>query len=161
MIFEDDAYCFINFEEVPSKRARSYLALEKEINGETGRVVRFDSLSKIVSSGMRLGVLTGPVPVVQKVIRITENIKYPGTSPVSKKKFYALLTCWTAFNPHPPLSFSLCPYSATGAIPGFSNTAPQLPTSTDTGGTSSPPQQSGTSKGQRRGMSQQPACSFG
>jgi tryptophan aminotransferase len=75
MILEDDAYYFLNF-EVPSKRARSYLALEKEINGETGRVVRFDSLSKVVSSGMRLGVLTGPIPVVQKVTRITENIKY-------------------------------------------------------------------------------------
>ncbi len=75
MIFEDDAYYFLNFEE-PSKRARSYLALEQEVNGETGRVMRFDSLSKIVSSGMRLGILTGPVPAVQKVVKITENIKY-------------------------------------------------------------------------------------
>ena len=76
MIFEDDAYYFLNFEEDPSKRARSYLALEEEVNGETGRVMRFDSLSKIVSSGMRLGILTGPTPAVQKVVKITENIKY-------------------------------------------------------------------------------------
>ncbi|KAK4041315.1 aminotransferase [Parachaetomium inaequale] len=74
MIFEDDAYYFLNFEEDPSKRARSYLALEQEVNGETGRVMRTDSLSKIVSSGMRLGILTGPVPAVQKVVKITENV---------------------------------------------------------------------------------------
>ena len=78
MIFEDDAYYFLNFEENPCKRARSYLALEREVNGETGRVMRFDSLSKIVSSGMRLGILTGPTLAVQKVVKITENIKYVG-----------------------------------------------------------------------------------
>jgi tryptophan aminotransferase len=75
MIFEDDAYYFLNFDESQSATHRSYLAMEKEINGETGRVIRFDSLSKIVSSGMRLGFLTGPLPVVQKIIMITENIK--------------------------------------------------------------------------------------
>ena len=75
MIFEDDAYYFLNFEEDPAKQARSYFALELEVNGETGRVMRFDSLSKIVSSGMRLGVLTGPISAVQKVVKITENIK--------------------------------------------------------------------------------------
>ncbi|OJD14341.1 hypothetical protein AJ78_05306 [Emergomyces pasteurianus Ep9510] len=87
MIFEDDAYYFLNFEEIPSKRARSYLALEKEINGETGRVIRFDSLSKIVSSGMRLGFLTGPTPAVQRVIKITENINL---QPASTTQFLAL-----------------------------------------------------------------------
>lgn len=75
MIFEDDAYYYLNFEKDPCMRARSYLALEREVNGETGRVMRFESLSKIVSSGMRLGILTGPTVAVQKVIKITENIK--------------------------------------------------------------------------------------
>ena len=75
MILEDDAYYFIDF-ETASKRARSYLALETEANGETGRVIRFDSLSKIVSSGMRVGVLTAPVAVIHSVCQITENIKY-------------------------------------------------------------------------------------
>lgn len=76
MILEDDAYYFVNFEGMSSKRARSYLALEREANGETGRVLRFDSLSKIVSAGMRVGVLTAPVAVIQKVCQVTENIKY-------------------------------------------------------------------------------------
>lgn len=76
MIFEDDAYYFLNFGGDQSKAGRSYLSMEKEINEETGRVIRFDSLSKVVSSGMRLGFLTGSLPAVQKVIKITENIKY-------------------------------------------------------------------------------------
>jgi tryptophan aminotransferase len=80
MIFEDDAYFFLNFEEDQSKRARSYLALEQEVNGETGRVMRFESLSKIVSSGMRLGILTGPTPAVQKVVKITENVNLQPSS---------------------------------------------------------------------------------
>ncbi len=75
MILEDDAYYFLNFEDEPRNKSRSYLALEREINGETGRVIRFDSMSKIVSAGMRLGVLTGPLSVVQNVIKLTENIK--------------------------------------------------------------------------------------
>lgn len=72
MILEDDAYYYLNFDKSP---ARSYLALEMEANGESGRVVRFDSLSKTVSAGMRLGVMTGPLPVVRKVVRIVENIR--------------------------------------------------------------------------------------
>ncbi|KAJ5265093.1 hypothetical protein N7505_007886 [Penicillium chrysogenum] len=80
MILEDDAYYFINFEGMSSKRARSYLALEREANGETGRVIRFDSLSKIVSAGMRVGILTAPVAVIQKVCQITENINLQPSS---------------------------------------------------------------------------------
>lgn len=76
MILEDDAYYFLNFEDGPNRKSRSYLALERMVNGETGRVIRFDSLSKTVSAGMRLGVLTGPLPIVKNVIKLTENIKY-------------------------------------------------------------------------------------
>ncbi|KAL4866675.1 hypothetical protein BDV12DRAFT_198897 [Aspergillus spectabilis] len=85
VILEDDAYYFLNYAQ--EGRARSYLSLEKEVNGDSGRVVRFDSLSKIVSSGMRLGILTAPVSVVQKVIRITENINL---QPSSTTQFLAL-----------------------------------------------------------------------
>ncbi len=50
VIFEDDAYYFLDFAD-PATKPRTYLTLESETNGETGRVLRFDSLSKIVSSG--------------------------------------------------------------------------------------------------------------
>ncbi|KAL4758922.1 aminotransferase-like domain-containing protein [Aspergillus foveolatus] len=79
IILEDDAYYYLNYGD-EKKRARSYLALEREVNGESGRVVRFDSLSKIVSPGMRLGILTAPAAVVDKVVRITENINLQPSS---------------------------------------------------------------------------------
>ncbi|KAL4813844.1 pyridoxal phosphate-dependent transferase [Aspergillus spinulosporus] len=79
IILEDDAYYYLNYGD-DKQRARSYLALEREVNGETGRVVRFDSLSKIVSPGMRLGILTAPAAVVGKVVRITENINLQPSS---------------------------------------------------------------------------------
>lgn len=91
MILEDDAYYFIDFEEKPSNRARSYLALEREANGETGRVIRFDSLSKIVSAGLRVGVLTAPVAVIEKVCRITENIKYVERRPCKATSQHRLI----------------------------------------------------------------------
>ncbi|TLS21968.1 uncharacterized protein PpBr36_09659 [Pyricularia pennisetigena] len=71
VIFEDDAYYYLNYD--PPSMARSYLGLEVELMGTSGRVARFDSLSKVVSSGMRIGFLTGSKQVVQLVTRVTEN----------------------------------------------------------------------------------------
>lgn len=75
IIFEDDAYFFLNYELDLAKKSRSYLGLEADVNGYTGRVIRFDSLSKTVSPGLRLGFLTGATRVVQLVTIVTENIK--------------------------------------------------------------------------------------
>lgn len=75
VIFEDDAYYYLNYDLDPPSMARSYLGLEAEVTGASGRVVRFDSLSKVVSSGMRIGFLTGSRQVVQLVTRLTENTK--------------------------------------------------------------------------------------
>ncbi|KAI1402869.1 PLP-dependent transferase [Hypoxylon fuscum] len=80
MILEDDAYYFLNFEDGLNRKSRSYLALEREVNGEIGRVIRFDSMSKIVSAGMRLGVLTGSLHIVKNVIKLTENINLQPSS---------------------------------------------------------------------------------
>src|ERR1700761_3208734 len=77
LVLEDDAYAFLYYGP-ERERARSYFALEPEVNGEQGRVVRcvsvpsssdltdaprrrgrrFDSFSKVLSSGMRLGFMT-------------------------------------------------------------------------------------------------------
>lgn len=40
----------------------SFLSLDKE-----GRVLRLDSVSKVLSSGLRLGYLTGPSQIVKQV----------------------------------------------------------------------------------------------
>ncbi|KNZ44865.1 hypothetical protein VP01_874g5 [Puccinia sorghi] len=42
LLFEDDAYYFLHFD--PQNRAPSYFSLEKSDGGQTGRVIRFDSL---------------------------------------------------------------------------------------------------------------------
>ena len=32
-----------------------------------GRVIRFDSFSKVLSSGLRLGFVTGPPPIIERI----------------------------------------------------------------------------------------------
>lgn len=49
IILEDDPYYFL-----ASERPKSYFELETQVVPGAGRVVRFDSLSKVLSSGMRL-----------------------------------------------------------------------------------------------------------
>lgn len=56
LILEDDAYCFMHFLD---KAPPSFLSLDVE-----GRVLRFDSFSKVLSSGLRLGWVTGPKQLI-------------------------------------------------------------------------------------------------
>lgn len=65
LILEDDPYYFIYYGDKP--KPPSYFRLEKEILGEVGRVLRFDSFSKVMSAGFRLGWLTGPEPILNKI----------------------------------------------------------------------------------------------
>ncbi|KAF7305471.1 Aminotran-1-2 domain-containing protein [Mycena chlorophos] len=72
LLLEDDAYAFLYYGP-EGKQARSYFALEPEINGEEGRVVRFDSLSKVFSGGMRLGFMSAHPTLSAAVNMITSN----------------------------------------------------------------------------------------
>lgn len=59
IILEDDAYYFLHFlDEQPV----SFLSLDTE-----GRVIRLDSMSKVLSSGLRLGWLIGPKKLVENI----------------------------------------------------------------------------------------------
>lgn len=60
LILEDDPYYFLQFN---SPRIPSFLSLD-----EDGRVLRFDSFSKILSSGLRVGFVTGPGPLVERIV---------------------------------------------------------------------------------------------
>ena len=53
----DDPYYYLYYGEAP--RYPSYFSLERD-EPEVGRVIRFDSLSKILSAGIRIGFATGP-----------------------------------------------------------------------------------------------------
>nr|XP_045615973.1 kynurenine/alpha-aminoadipate aminotransferase, mitochondrial-like [Procambarus clarkii] len=77
IILEDDPYYFLHFCEHLFKRAfsayytsatlqkalPSFLELDIE-----GRVVRFDSFSKTVSAGLRIGYVTGPKPLIERIV---------------------------------------------------------------------------------------------
>ena len=74
LILEDDPYYYINFagleeDAVTRVRSRSYWSLEeegREVHG-TGRVLRFESFSKILSAGLRLGFATGPTELIEAI----------------------------------------------------------------------------------------------
>ncbi|XP_045593666.2 kynurenine/alpha-aminoadipate aminotransferase, mitochondrial isoform X2 [Procambarus clarkii] len=62
LILEDDPYYFLNFAD-DQVAPPSYLSLDTE-----GRVVRFDSMSKILGPGYRVGYVTGPNFLVDKLL---------------------------------------------------------------------------------------------
>ncbi|TIA87034.1 hypothetical protein E3P99_03437 [Wallemia hederae] len=62
LILEDDPYYFLTFD---GDRVPSYFALEKELGGVRGRVLRLDSMSKVLSSGLRIGWATGPQKIIE------------------------------------------------------------------------------------------------
>ncbi|XP_023946555.2 kynurenine/alpha-aminoadipate aminotransferase, mitochondrial [Bicyclus anynana] len=57
LILEDDPYMFLNYTD----RVASFLSLDA-----CGRVIRLDSLSKVVSSGMRAAWITAPAAFIQR-----------------------------------------------------------------------------------------------
>ncbi|XP_064617176.1 kynurenine/alpha-aminoadipate aminotransferase, mitochondrial-like [Liolophura sinensis] len=60
VILEDDPYFYLQFNK---PRVPSFLSLDTD-----GRVLRFDSFSKVLSSGMRVGFVTGPRTLVDRII---------------------------------------------------------------------------------------------
>ena len=73
LLIEDDAYSLLYYCDEP--RPRSYWSLEEEVLGTSGmgRVIRTDSWSKIVSSGMRIGFASGPKPIMDVIECLTGN----------------------------------------------------------------------------------------
>uniref|UniRef100_A0A667YZH1 Kynurenine/alpha-aminoadipate aminotransferase, mitochondrial n=2 Tax=Myripristis murdjan TaxID=586833 RepID=A0A667YZH1_9TELE len=60
LIIEDDPYYFLQFEK---PWAATFLSMDVD-----GRIIRTDSFSKILSSGLRMGFVTGPKPLVDRVV---------------------------------------------------------------------------------------------
>ncbi|GAB6029768.1 hypothetical protein CHUAL_005481 [Chamberlinius hualienensis] len=60
IIFEDDPYFFLSFGK---EKKPSFLSMDVD-----GRVLRFDSFSKVMTSGIRLGFVTGPQFLVQRIV---------------------------------------------------------------------------------------------
>ncbi|XP_028997727.1 kynurenine/alpha-aminoadipate aminotransferase, mitochondrial isoform X2 [Betta splendens] len=60
LIIEDDPYYFLQFNK---PLAPTFLSMDVD-----GRIIRTDSFSKILSSGLRIGFVTGPKPLVERVV---------------------------------------------------------------------------------------------
>lgn len=60
LILEDDPYYYLYFGSDP--RPPSYFSLDTE-----GRVLRFDSFSKVLSAGLRLAFVSGPTILVRAI----------------------------------------------------------------------------------------------
>ncbi len=67
LILEDDPYYHLYFGSAAPPA--SYFSLERRMGGDIGRVLRFDSLSKILAAGFRLGWITGPDYLVAQIER--------------------------------------------------------------------------------------------
>ncbi|XP_050733946.1 kynurenine/alpha-aminoadipate aminotransferase, mitochondrial-like [Eriocheir sinensis] len=62
IILEDDPYYFVQFGDMKDFPP-SFLSMDVD-----GRVLRFDSFSKVLSSGLRVGYVTGPKALVQRIV---------------------------------------------------------------------------------------------
>ncbi|KAM9607223.1 kynurenine/alpha-aminoadipate aminotransferase, mitochondrial-like [Trichechus inunguis] len=72
LIIEDDPYYFLQFSK---SWAPTFLSMDVD-----GRVIRADSFSKVLSSGLRIGFLTGPKPFIERVVLHTQvSTLHPST----------------------------------------------------------------------------------
>ncbi|MCL4131115.1 UNVERIFIED_CONTAM: hypothetical protein GTU68_015955, partial [Idotea baltica] len=88
VILEDDPYYFVQFDD-RKNFAPSFLSLDVD-----GRVLRFDSFSKVLSSGIRLGFVTGPAPLIRAIsLHMQASILH--ASSLSQVMVSELLREWT------------------------------------------------------------------
>ncbi|KAG8978528.1 hypothetical protein FRB90_008407, partial [Tulasnella sp. 427] len=89
LILEDDPYYYLYYGE--QERPPSYFKMEAEDGHPVGQVVRFDSLSKILSAGLRLGFVSGPSRVVDAIALHTSSANLQ-TSSTAQAIGFAMLS---------------------------------------------------------------------
>lgn len=73
LIVEDDPYYYLQFQS-GEERTPSYFSMDTD-----HRVLRFDSFSKILSSGIRVGFVTGPKPLIERItLHSQATVLHPG-----------------------------------------------------------------------------------
>ncbi|KTF79131.1 hypothetical protein cypCar_00031258 [Cyprinus carpio] len=97
LIIEDDPYYFLQFQK---PWAPTFLSMDVD-----GRVLRMDSFSKILSSGLRIGFVTGPKPLVDRVVlHIQASTMHTSTFTQVRRPTFMLhrsqsLSCPSCFSP--------------------------------------------------------------
>ncbi|KAF9260120.1 PLP-dependent transferase [Marasmius fiardii PR-910] len=90
LILEDDPYYYLFYGDTP--RPPSYFALEVTLpEKELGRVVRFDSCSKVLSAGLRIGWASGPEIILDAMIQCTGMLNLQ-TPTITQIMTYSLLS---------------------------------------------------------------------
>ncbi|CAL8242032.1 unnamed protein product [Merluccius merluccius] len=85
LIIEDDPYYFLQFDKPWTP---TFLSMDVD-----GRIIRTDSFSKILSSGLRIGFVTGPKPLVDRVVlHIQASTMH--TSTFTQLMVFQLLQSW-------------------------------------------------------------------
>ena len=84
LILEDEAYFFL--EERPL--SPSFLSMDVD-----GRVIRFDTFSKTVAPGLRIGYVSGPKPIVRKMLYLSQCSNV-GCSGIAQAMLLELLRKW-------------------------------------------------------------------
>lgn len=92
LILEDDPYYYVQFLEPGQKRTRSMFSMDID-----GRVIRFDSFSKLLSAGIRVGFATGPAPLIERIELHTQAANLH-TSGLSQAWVAALFDNWASMN---------------------------------------------------------------
>ena len=95
LILEDDPYYFLHYGHSPVPPAGSDALFSRPYQPSLfsldvqGRVIRFDSLSKVLSSGLRLGYVTGPVGFVNVMLLCIQatNLHSAGIAQVMAAKY--------------------------------------------------------------------------
>ncbi|KAA1477143.1 PLP-dependent transferase [Dentipellis sp. KUC8613] len=90
LIFEDDPYYYLYYGK--AARPPSYFSLEAQ-TGEIGRVLRFDSLSKILSAGIRIGFTTGPTRLLNAMDDHTAQANLQVSS-LTQAITFSVLNAW-------------------------------------------------------------------
>ena len=93
LILEDDPYYYLNLVEKKDKDEKTDSDVSLLSMDDEGRVLRFDSLSKVLSSGIRIGWCTGPSPLIQQ-IHLHQQASSLHTSGLSQGIVAALLKTW-------------------------------------------------------------------
>ncbi|KAJ7111908.1 PLP-dependent transferase [Mycena epipterygia] len=95
LIMEDDPYFYLFYGSGP--REPSYFAMERadaSCEGHpVGRVLRFDSISKILSAGMRIGFASGPAPLLRAIDAHTATANLQPAS-LTQAVAFKLLDAW-------------------------------------------------------------------
>lgn len=85
LILDDDPYHFMHFED---EQPKSFLSLDTE-----GRVIRLDSFSKVISSGIRLGFITAAAPLIASIeLHLQSSHLHAPT--LSQVIMYKLMKIW-------------------------------------------------------------------